>query len=124
MKKLLFIAAFTFLGLAAHAQQQPQFVYCEIVGIAKVLSKKVTIEIDFGDKTSMWKDNRLKDSATGKNMVFNSMIDALNFMGKQGWEFEQAYTVTVQNQNVYHYLMKKPFAKLDEEQQKEYAKGG
>ncbi len=35
------------------------------------------------------------------------MVDALNYMGKQGWEFMQAYIVTVQNQNVYHYLLKK-----------------
>lgn len=39
---------------------------------------------------------------TGKNIVFNSMVDAMNFMGKLGWEFEQAYVVTMGGQNVYH----------------------
>jgi hypothetical protein len=35
------------------------------------------------------------------------MIDALNYMGKNGWEFVQAYVVTTQNQNVYRWLLKK-----------------
>lgn len=35
------------------------------------------------------------------------MVDALNYMGNQGWEFVQAYTITMGNQNVYHYLLKR-----------------
>jgi hypothetical protein len=35
--------------------------------------------------------------------VFNSIIDALNFMTKDGWEFVQAYAFSVgQSGNVYH----------------------
>jgi hypothetical protein len=124
MRKILLTSAFVFMALALYAQGQPQFVYCEIVGTGKLMSNKVTISIDFGEKMSLYADNRLKDPATGKKMVFNSMIDALNYMGKQGWEFEQAYSVSVSNQNVYHYLMKKPYSKLDAEEQREYSKGG
>ncbi len=39
-------------------------------------------------------------------VIFNSMIDALNFMTKNGFEFVDAYAITVDNQNVYHYLLK------------------
>lgn len=42
-----------------------------------------------------------------KRKIFNSMIDGMNYMGKLGWEFVQAYTVTVGEQNVYHWLLKK-----------------
>jgi hypothetical protein len=35
------------------------------------------------------------------------MVDAMNYFGKQGWEFVQAYAVTMGNQNVYHWLLKK-----------------
>ncbi len=36
------------------------------------------------------------------------MIDALNFMTKDGWEFVQAYAFSVgQSGNVYHYLLKR-----------------
>ncbi|RYZ22461.1 MAG: hypothetical protein EOP49_46540 [Sphingobacteriales bacterium] len=83
--------------------------YVQIVGTSRMLSNKLTIEIDFGQENKFFssdKDTRVKDS-TGKNMIFNSMIDALNFMTRNGYEFVQAYTVTVSNQNVYHYLLRK-----------------
>ena len=35
------------------------------------------------------------------------MVDAMNYMGKRGWKFEQAYVVTTSNQNVYHWLLSK-----------------
>ncbi|GAB3533159.1 hypothetical protein GCM10027443_18180 [Pontibacter brevis] len=82
--------------------------YIQIVGTSKILSNKVTIEIDFGQENKFWsaKDTQVKDE-NGKLVVFNSMIDALNFMSKNGYEFVDAYAITVGNQNVYHYMMKK-----------------
>lgn len=45
----------------------------------------------------------------GNVIVFNSMIDAMNYMGNLGWEFEQAYVVTVGSGStsslVYHWLL-------------------
>lgn len=110
--KMLFLP-FTLIVLSINliAQEPPKFIYCEIVGTEKLLSKKVTISINFGQEQSMWKDERLKDPKTGKRKVFNSMIDALNFMGSQGWELTQAYIITYQGQSVYHYLLKKPSSK-------------
>ena len=35
------------------------------------------------------------------------MVDAMNYMGCLGWKFEQAYVVTVGQQNVYHWLLSK-----------------
>ena len=35
------------------------------------------------------------------------MIDALNFMSKNGYDFVTAYAFAIGNQNVYHYLMRK-----------------
>jgi hypothetical protein len=117
---VLFCTGLLLICLAEiNAQEVPKFVYCEIVGTEKLLSTKVTITVDFGQRMKLFADNRMKDEA-GKPLVFNSMIDALNFMGKQGWEFAQAYTITIASQNVYHFLMKKPFEELDEESKQEY----
>jgi len=82
--------------------------YVQIVGTSKLFSNKLTIEIDFGQENKIFsdKDTRVRD-ANGKNMVFNSMIDALNFMTKNGYGFVQAYAFNVSNQNVYHYLLRK-----------------
>jgi hypothetical protein len=127
MKNLLLFLVITLFSTSLFAQEiteeeEPSFVYCQIVGMAKFMSKKVTIQIDFGDKMNYFADSRLKDPKTGKLKVFNSMVDALNYMGKRGWEFEQAYALTISNQNVYHYLLKKPFVELDEETQNEFMK--
>lgn len=96
-----------------------KFTYCELVGTAKFLSNKVTVEIDFGQTTKFFSDRRYKDPSTGKPVVFNSMVDALNFMGKDSWEFVQAYIVTIgsstSSQNVYHFLLKKQTSLLEKE---------
>ncbi|HMJ48840.1 MAG TPA: hypothetical protein VK498_16020 [Ferruginibacter sp.] len=83
--------------------------YVQIVGTSRLLSNKLTIEIDFGQENKLFssdKDTRVKNE-NGKNMIFNSMVDALNFMTKNGYEFVQAYAFATNNQSVYHYLLKK-----------------
>jgi hypothetical protein len=119
MKKLVLFLIAVFISISMYSQTNPKFVYSEIIGTARFMSTKVTIEISFGQRVRALADNRLKDPQTGKPIVFNSMIDALNFMGKQGWEFAQAYIVTESNQNIYHYLLKKPFTELSPDEQKE-----
>ena len=84
--------------------------FIQIVGTTKVLSSKVTINIDFGQRTKLFGNNKKQFSildVDGKKVEFNSMIDALNFMTEIGYKFEQAFTVTAGNSNVYHYLMSK-----------------
>jgi len=82
--------------------------YIRIVGFSKLLSNKVTIQIDFGQQDKIWKmkDTQLLDK-DGKPVVLNSMVAALNFMSENGYEFVQAYAFVISNQNVYHYLMRK-----------------
>lgn len=116
MKKVLSIFSLLFVVLMVQAQTETQstnvkpgeYVYCELVGTGKILSKKVTVEIDFGQATKFFSDNRYKDPATGKPKVFNSMVDALNFMSEQGWELENAYPVgDAQSGYVYHWILQK-----------------
>ncbi|NQY10434.1 MAG: hypothetical protein HRT71_13090 [Flavobacteriales bacterium] len=85
---------------------ETKHVFCRIVGSAKLFSSKVNVAIDYGAGHSIWKDNRLKNSQ-GKAVTFNSMVDALNYLGQDGWALAQAYTITVGNTSVYHYLMTK-----------------
>ncbi len=79
--------------------------YVEIVGTAKAFSTKLNIKIDFGQEIN-FKSTKIKDK-NGKPMVFNSMIDALNFMSENGYEYIDAYAVTESNSNIYHYLLKR-----------------
>lgn len=113
---LLFIISCLLISFATQAQtvndipvKDIDVDYVQIVGTSKLFSNKLSIEIDFGQENKFFssdKDTRVKD-ANGKNMIFNSMIDALNFMTKNGYEFVQAYAFATNNQNVYHYLLRK-----------------
>ena len=108
MKRIVIIAASLFLfALSASAQSK---VYCELLGTQKFLSTKVTVSVDFGQERKFFGDNRMVDS-DGKVQEFNSMVDAMNYMGTLGWEFEQAYVVTMGSgagaSNVYHWLLSK-----------------
>jgi len=108
MKRIVIIvASLLFFALSASAQSK---VYCELLGTQKFLSTKVTVSVDFGQERKFFGDNRMVD-ANGKVQEFNSMVDAMNYMGTLGWEFEQAYVVTVGSgtsaSNVYHWLLSK-----------------
>jgi hypothetical protein len=111
---LLFIPLFLFL-IKSQAQsvndvpiKDIDVEYMQIVGTSKLFSTKVTIQIDFGQETKFFSTttNVVKDES-GKRVSFNSMMDALNFMSKHGYDFVTAYAITIQNQNVYHFLLKK-----------------
>lgn len=85
-------------------------VYCELVGVRK-LNGKVKVEIDFGqmngDYHGVFSQNVMKDNE-GNTIEFNSMIDAMNYMGTLGWEFVNAYAITESpGSHVYHWLLKK-----------------
>jgi hypothetical protein len=82
--------------------------YVRIVGTAKFLSTKVTVELEFGQYNSIWKDSDTRvTNSLGKRLELNGMVDALNFMVANGYEFVTAYAITVNNQNVYHYLLRR-----------------
>ncbi|RWX00515.1 hypothetical protein [Flavobacterium cerinum] len=79
--------------------------YCLLMATSKFLSPDVDLEIDYGQDATYFEDKKIRDR-NGKKILFNSVIDALNYMSSIGWEFVNAYVITVGNQNVYHYLMK------------------
>lgn len=105
MKRIFLLFTICLLPLFCNAQKN--YVYCELVGTGKVLSSKVNVQADFGQKTSIWKGVDYVKGDDEKPIKFNSMVDAMNYFGQQGWEFVQAYVVSTNNQNVYHWLLKK-----------------
>lgn len=125
MKKVIVIITCILMGSfisTSKAQEKVssdsmQYFYCQILGTQKILSNKVTINIDFGQIQKLLSDQRLRDE-NGNIIVFNSMVDAMNWMGARGWEFVQAYVITIGNQNVYHWLLKKSTKKMSEEERK------
>lgn len=73
------------------------------------MSAKVVVDIDFGQQKALFANNKLVDE-NGNPIKFESMVDAMNHMGKMGWKFEQAYVITMGQTNVYHWLLSKDVA--------------
>jgi len=116
MKKVFAILLF-FLATNTYAQDTSKVEqYCEVVATRRVLSSKVTVDIDYGEERSLWKDNRVKDEE-GNIKKFNSVIDALNDLGKLGWKLVNAFPISTENSpKIYHYVFKKEFTKKETEQ--------
>lgn len=108
MKKIILIICMTLGCILSHAQGR---MFCELVGMQNLLGKTI-VSVDFG-QVSLFRDNRMVDE-NGDVLKFNSMVDAMNYMGALGWDFEQAYIVTIgtgnSRQNVYHWLLSKPYS--------------
>jgi len=109
MKKLL-IAALLLCAPIAYCQtvndvplKDINVEYVQIVGTSKMMSTKLNIQLDFGQRTKYFsggKEQMVKDADGNK-------LDALNFMGENGYEFVSAYAAEFSGQNVYHYLLRK-----------------
>lgn len=115
MKKFLFFWSFlliSFISLPTKAQSATDtsshkpYVFSELIGSSS-LNTKTRVVVDFGLEHPNRKEKRLVDEQTGKIKVFNSMIDALNFMSAKGWEFVQAYVTIDGKDSSTHWLLKK-----------------
>lgn len=113
MKKILLTLFMSVLMLSvsttAWAEEPTQRVYAELLGTGTNflnLNKNVKVSVDLGQFQSAAKAYTLLDD-NGKDIKFNSMVAAMNYMGERGWKFIQAYVVTVSNQNVLHWLLYK-----------------
>ena len=117
MKKVFILSLILFSTLYSFAQASTSTVeqYCQIIASPRLLSNRVTIDIDFGEEKSIRRDNRLK-AYDGKLKKFNTVIDALNYMGKEGWIFINAYPVSIGASVIYHFAFKKVFPLSDVQQ--------
>ena len=104
MKKILFLlAALAYAGLGSAQSIEadtlptlPPHVYCEITAHHLPTHRNNGVLFDFGQKTEVLKYNYLTDAA-GNRLLFNSGIEALNYMVCRGWELVQAYTSGEEN---------------------------
>lgn len=89
-----------------------KFVYCELIGVdnRKLFSLKqnLNVLVDYGDSDNEFDNGYIIDEKSGKAKTFSTMVEAMNFMGQNGWEFVQAYTVSEPSGGqVYRWLLKR-----------------
>ncbi|MEO5683208.1 MAG: hypothetical protein ABIQ88_11245 [Chitinophagaceae bacterium] len=109
-KKIVLLNMVLLFAMAAGAQADTCKVeqYCQLIATQRILSNKVTIDIDFGEEKSFFRDTRLTNY-DGKIKKFNTIIDAMNYMGKEGWLFVNAYPVHLAGTEIFHFAFKKQF---------------
>ncbi len=116
MKKIILIFLISISSLSLFSQElETKQIFCELVGTSTLLGKVVVV-IDMGENSGLWGMNAsyIVDEK-GKPKKFNSMVDAMNYMGENGWEFMQAYVVNNGSSNVYHWLLSQTVAKGEDD---------
>ena len=117
MKKVLLSAAIALSSTFAFGQsingtsvKDLDTKYIQLTAIQKGFSiNKITVKVDLGQEIKAFtaKEEIMVMDAAGKKVVFNTVVDALNFFDANGFEFVTAYTVAVGQNAVYKYLLRK-----------------
>lgn len=114
MKKLIMLMLISVFAIGVSSNvmaQEPEKmrVYAELLGTGTNflgLNKNVKVTVDLGQYQSASKSYTLKDEK-GKDIKFNSMVAAMNYMGQRGWKLVQTYVLTVDKKEVCHWLLYK-----------------
>ena len=116
MMKRLTLLALLIIGFLSVSAQEKYTAYADLLGRYKGdFSMKVKARVDFGQNVSFWKQGEMKIvDENGKEMVFNSMIDAMNFMGRRGWRLMQTYAVRGSYETVHHWILAKEVSNDEE----------
>ena len=86
-------------------------VFCDLISRKKFLGFEESITIDYGERDSIWLDETIY-SLTKKDLKkYNSIIDALNYMGSEGWEVINSYSASQTPYIIEHYILKKEILK-------------
>ena len=117
MKRIiLFLCLLLPMMAAAQENGGKRPVYCDMMAYNFWGIGKVRIILDMGDRKAgqsfetIWDDN-------GKQKKFNTMMEALNYMGERGWRVVDTYFISEMKQSVLHYLLEKWIS--DESERKE-----
>ncbi|MDY3852433.1 MAG: hypothetical protein SO013_06030 [Prevotella sp.] len=108
MNKIKLLLLMLLVSTSVSFAQDKYDTYCELIESQQILTYKITVEIDFGQPT---KPATYLCDEQGKKMLFNSMIDVLNYMSKRGWKLVQTYTVTYSGNSSCRYILVKQIEK-------------
>lgn len=103
MTKFTLLLLFLFSANILYSQENDKYVYCEIISYMKGISGKPNVAIVFGQESKLQFDKKYLDES-GQPLNFSTIIDAMNFMAKNGWEFVQGYVPVAP---FVHYVLRK-----------------
>ena len=86
-------------------------VFCDLVSTKKFLGTEESITINYGNRDSLWLDQKIQILTASELKKYNSIIDALNYMGNEGWKTISSYSTSYNSYIVEHYILKKEITK-------------
>ncbi len=86
-------------------------VFCDLMSRKKFLGTEEQITINYGTRDSLWIDPKIYTLMSKDLIKYNSIIDALNYMGNEGWEVLRSYSTSHNSYTVEHYILKKEIIK-------------
>ena len=108
MKKYLIIFALSMTSFVSFAQKQT--FYCEIKGFERAPSGlKIVFDLGISPVYSdggLLSKQKIVDE-NGKEIPFNSMVDAGNYLSNKGWLFKQAYSSVYGGHCIIHWIFTK-----------------
>lgn len=82
--------------------------YVQITGEPRMLSDKINLVVDYGqERKRLFSKPMMLMENGNKEMEFNSMIDALNFMTRNGYELVESFGVTKEFPYSQHLMRKR-----------------
>ncbi len=81
--------------------------YLQFTLTSSLFSSKLNILLDYGQENEF--SNKIKKilDSKGKEFQFNSLVDILNFMNKNTFEFLSKNTIVIENKSYDEYFLKK-----------------
>ena len=86
-------------------------VFCDLISKKKFLGTEETIMINYGNRDSLWIDKKIYTLMSKDLKKYNSIIDALNYMGSEGWKTINTYSSSQNSYTIEHYILKKEITK-------------
>ena len=86
-------------------------IFCDLISIRKFLGTKEDISINYGNRDSLWTSDKMFTLVASDLKKYNSVIDALNYMGSEGWKEISSYSTSNNSYIVKHYVLKKEIKK-------------
>jgi len=86
-------------------------IFCDLISTRKFLGREENLTINYGTRDSLWTSDKMFSLLASDLKKYNSVIDALNYMGSEGWQEISSYSTSNNSYIVKHYVLKKEIKK-------------
>ncbi len=86
-------------------------VFCDLISKKKFLGTEEIIMINYGNRDGLWIDKKIYTLMSKDIKKYNSILDALNYMGNEGWKTINTYSSSQDSYTIEHYVLKKEIIK-------------